>query len=78
MTELALEIIGSEWEDVAHAISSDLGTQHRAEEPAARVMWEFPELAEDHAKMLLHDALDRADRERSGLQVPEEAEPAGT
>jgi hypothetical protein len=72
MTEIALEIAGSDWDEVAQAISSDLKMDHRAEEPAGRVMWEFSELAEDHAKMLVHDALDRADRERAGLRIPDE------
>jgi hypothetical protein len=74
MTEVELAIAGSEWAEVAEAISSDLGVEHRAEEPAGKVLWEFPELADSHARMLLYDSLERADREQFGLRVPVDTE----
>jgi hypothetical protein len=72
VSELSLAIAGSGWEAVAQAISSDLGVEHRAEEPAGRVLWDFPELADGHARLLLYDSLERADREHRGLQIPPE------
>jgi hypothetical protein len=72
VAEITLTIVGADWEETASAISWDLGLEHRAEEAAETVTWDFSEVAEDHARMLLHDALDRADREHTTLAFPDE------